>query len=353
MNRRYFVMIHACILILVIPFLAACNDTIDQAQDDSVRGVNVIPNPVEVGQTISISGPNFKDATAVVFPDNITVSTFDKVGEMQLNAVVPAGIKEGGHITVQLPDGDFVIPVAINLLKPEVTETYAQSGAPNLGQLDALVLKGRDLINVNEIIFPGEAQPTVKTMDFKRLGAEEIIVIVPLGTAKEIAPVTLKTHYGTVFTSGPIDFTGGGYVAPIYLLLCGADGEKAWVFDKSNIDRWWYMTDTDPTAFWWQPDPGPADETGRMVFGLSNDFTYYASPTADPVGGTTWTVNDDWTELKLSGEANILGVEGGGEHVDGSKDFRILEITDDRLVLFSTPVVWSPGWVWVFKSIVP
>ncbi|MFA5532063.1 MAG: hypothetical protein WDA13_00500 [Candidatus Shapirobacteria bacterium] len=129
------------------------------------------------------------------------------------------------------------------------------------------------------------------------------------------------------------------------------NGSKTWVFDKSDINRWWYMTDSDPNAFWWQPDPGPSDENGRMTFSLIGEpsFTYYSSPTAEPVGNTSWFVNSDWSELRLVGDANILGVEGGGEHTSGGKNYRILEISENRLVLFNTPVVWSPGWVWVFK----
>lgn len=138
---------------------------------------------------------------------------------------------------------------------------------------------------------------------------------------------------------------------PIEWTYLVGDGSKTWVFDKADINRWWYMTDEDPAAFWWQPDPGPSDETGRMTFSLigSPSFTYYKSPTAEPVGNTVWYANSDWTELRLVGDANILGVEGGGEHVSGGKNYRILELTENRLVLFNTPVVWSPGWVWVFK----
>lgn len=351
MKKRYYVMVYACSLILVAIFFTTCNDEIDKGQDGGAKGVNIIPNLMEIGQTISITGPDFKNATAIVFPDNITVSTFDKVGDLQINVVVPAGVKSGGNITVKLPGGDFIIPMSISLLSPQVTGTYAASGAPNLGPKETLIIKGKDLINVSEIVFPGEDRVTVRAMDFKRKGNEEIIVVVPVGTDKVIAPITLKTLYGMEITSTSIDFTGGGYIPPEYLMLCG-EGSKAWVFDKSDILRWWYMTDTNPEDFWWQPDAGPSDEGGHMIFSFTDDsqpFTYYSSPTAEPIEGTTWEVNSDWTELRLVGEANILGVEGGGVHESGSKDFTILEFTEDRLVLFSTPVVWSPGWVWVFK----
>ncbi|MGM0375355.1 MAG: hypothetical protein ACQEQ0_01095 [Bacteroidota bacterium] len=131
------------------------------------------------------------------------------------------------------------------------------------------------------------------------------------------------------------------------------EGSKTWVFDRADPERWWYMTDEDPSMFWWQPADPPSDVDGRMVFDLKGEpgFTYYASPDADPIGNTTWVFNSDFSELRLIGEANILGVEGGGVHTEGDKSYQILELTEDRLVLFNQGMVWSPGWVWVFKPL--
>lgn len=140
------------------------------------------------------------------------------------------------------------------------------------------------------------------------------------------------------------------------------DGSKTWVFDTSNPDRWWYMTDEWTEAmmkegkepsFWWQPSFGeaPSDFNGEITFSRvgSLKFFYKASPSSAEIGNTAWVVNNDWTQIELVGDANILGVEGGGEHVDGLKNYHIMELTNDRLVLYNGPVVWSPGWVWVFK----
>ena len=129
------------------------------------------------------------------------------------------------------------------------------------------------------------------------------------------------------------------------------EGSKTWVFDKSDLTRWWYMTDADWTSFWWQPGDGPSDELGRMTFDLDGkpNFTYYASPDADPVSGSTWVFNSDFSSLTIIGDANVLGAEQGGEQVDGLKEYQIIELTEDRLVLFMSGVAWSPGWVWVFK----
>lgn len=161
----------------------------------------------------------------------------------------------------------------------------------------------------------------------------------------------MNTEFITKTIDVDIDSFDKDHPLPAQWDYLTGDGTKTWVFDKSDIDRWWYMTDEDPEAFWWQPDPGPSDETGRMTFSRVGtlQFTYYSSPDSDPIGNTTWVVNSDWSEIKLVGDANILGVEDGGEHVSGSKNYRIIELSEDRLVLFNTPMAWSPGWVWVFK----
>ena len=64
-----------------------------------------------------------------------------------------------------------------------------------------MIIVGEDLINVVEIVFPGEAQATVSEMSFTRKGNEEIIVVVPGGTEKTVGAMKLRTKYGQEFTS--------------------------------------------------------------------------------------------------------------------------------------------------------
>ncbi|MDG5800756.1 hypothetical protein QA597_10335 [Marinilabiliaceae bacterium ANBcel2] len=138
-----------------------------------------------------------------------------------------------------------------------------------------------------------------------------------------------------------------------WFYLAGEES-KTWVFDRSDPDAWWYMTGEDPEAFWWQPDypdGAPSDVYGRMVFDLLGgpNYTYYEGPDADPVEGSTFEFNSDFSTLTIVGDANILGVEDGGVQNEGLKEYEILELTEDRMVLFISDVDWSPGWVWVFK----
>jgi len=140
-----------------------------------------------------------------------------------------------------------------------------------------------------------------------------------------------------------------------YYKLVGANLEgKTWVFDGVGGDgrRWWYMSDPGNWAgLWWNAGGEccpPADVSGKMVFDLDGgaNFTYYASPSADPVTGSSFSFNADYTKLTIKGNANILGsMDGGGNN----KVFQIKEFTDDRLTLFVPDAAWATGWTWVFK----
>lgn len=133
-----------------------------------------------------------------------------------------------------------------------------------------------------------------------------------------------------------------------YLVGDNLEG-KTWVFDRTDPDRWWYMTDEDWEVFWWQPET-VSDVDGRMVFDLDGgpNFTYYSGPDADPMPGR-FVFLENFTKIRIEGETQILGVEGGAVNNDGSKEYQIMEFTADRLVLFQNNMAWSPGWVWVFK----
>jgi hypothetical protein len=139
-----------------------------------------------------------------------------------------------------------------------------------------------------------------------------------------------------------------------YYKLVGANLEgKTWVFNGVGGDNgvWWAMTDGGNwTSVWWNAGGSccpPSDATGKMVFDLNAgaNFTYYASPSATAVTGSTWAFNADFTKLTIKGGADILGSEGCGAN---SKVFEIKEFTADRLSLFVSNAGCSTGWVWVF-----
>ncbi len=144
-----------------------------------------------------------------------------------------------------------------------------------------------------------------------------------------------------------------------YYKLVGANLEgKTWVFDGGPAPdggKWWYMVAPyNWQELWWNAAGDccpPTDAEGRMVFDLDGgaNYTYYASPAATAVTGSTWGFNADYTKLTIKGNANILGsMDGGGNN----RVFEIKEFTADKLTLFVPDAAWATGWLWVFKPAV-
>lgn len=375
MKKRHNLLLHAFFLVLVAIIFFTCNDEIEREQDSGMKGMNIIPNPMEIGQTISITGSGFKNVSAVVFPENNTTSIFEKVGDLQINVVVPAGTKSGGNITMESPDGNITIPINISLLHPEVSETYTASGAPNIGPNETLVIKGKDLINVSEIIFPGEAQATVGAMDFLRKGNEEIIVVVPVGTDKVVAPMRLKTLYGMEITSTPVDFTGGGYIPPEYLMLCGKEG-KTWSWDEELADgmvfgnggyltnvlpAWWRLHISDLSGGVGSQDVFGAKMTFRysyegniMTKTLVNGIVYEGNFKLDMTKKLNMANGNPWSigRLEITGGDAELSIVGGNNSSRWGypKGFDIIKLNDNELVLsFQYPDELATANFYVFR----
>jgi len=127
---------------------------------------------------------------------------------------------------------------------------------------------------------------------------------------------------------------------------------KTWVFDGVGGDNglWWFMSDPgNPWGLWWNAGGEccpPSDVSGKMHFDLDGaaNFTYYnASDASGELGSFVLDVANQ--TLTVAGQ-NILGAEEGGANPDGIYD--IVELSEDKLVLFIPDGVWASGWTWVF-----
>ncbi|ASB48904.1 hypothetical protein [Alkalitalea saponilacus] len=142
-----------------------------------------------------------------------------------------------------------------------------------------------------------------------------------------------------------------------YYALVGDDLEgKTWVFDGGPEPEqgglWWYMVSPDNyQEVWWNAGGEccpPSDAAGRMIFDLDGgaNYTYYSGPNADPITGSSFAFNSDFTQLRIVGDANILGSEG---NPGDNPVFNIIELSSDRMVLFVPNAAGGTGWVWVFR----
>ena len=140
-----------------------------------------------------------------------------------------------------------------------------------------------------------------------------------------------------------------------YYSLVGEELEgKTWVFDGTGGDggQWWFMSDpNNPWGLWWNAGGTccpPPDVAGKMVFDLDGaaNFTYYGDAAAAGSVGS-FAFNADYTKLFIGGGLNLLGAASNGSgNVAG--EYKIVELTADRLVLHTATNGAGTGWTWVF-----
>ncbi len=140
-----------------------------------------------------------------------------------------------------------------------------------------------------------------------------------------------------------------------YYNLVGEDlGGKTWVFDGEVNDGgvWWAMVSpTNPAEVWWNAGGTgvpPADANGKMYFDVDGgaNYDYYASPDAAPVRGS-FVFDGTFSTLTFPGDANLMGTNNNA--AGPSTTFEIVELTPDRLVLFTSTTNGGTGWIWAFR----
>lgn len=139
---------------------------------------------------------------------------------------------------------------------------------------------------------------------------------------------------------------------------------KTWVFAGEPLDggTWWYMSDfLNWESVWWNAAGEccpPAnkdfvlDSDAEMTFKILGEYIY--SLNGEETEGVKWEISEDLTTLTLSDPTVIPGYqnEWGEPRANPDGKYQIVELTEDRLVLF-TPVTINSGvevngWTWVF-----
>lgn len=352
MKKKVFLFLQVCVILCAV-CLSSCNDVIENNDDRASKGTSIIPNPMTVGQKVTISGPNFREASEVVFPGGVSVSNLTRSGDFQLSMTVPSGAAIIGNITVKLPGGDFTIPTEViivtpktNIAIPDSREINEENGLFWVGPNDKLEIRGEGLGAVAALVLPGDI--TIEAMNFRK--TESLIeVYIPMGVARLVAKVQLIMHDGSIqYTSNEVDFSGDGYIPPELLPFCGRSF-KVWSWDEEEefpFGNGGYGSGTGPA--WWKPDVdvqfGVHGRGAKMSFQLPNKMTLtlkdgtvyegkFKVDLTKPVG--------TWSKGKLevtSGDEQLSIIGGTYGNYNGSyslypKIFDIITLTNAEMML--------------------
>ena len=139
---------HFC-LVLAIAFagvFTACNPKeIEDADTGALAIKSVLPTKVVAGQPMTLSGTGFGDVREVVFPDGVTVSAIEHVGNGMIRVTAPAGISpSGGKLIVRTSDeqAEYKVPITLG---NTVVSGYSKTDGEEIEGGQQLTVYGQDL----------------------------------------------------------------------------------------------------------------------------------------------------------------------------------------------------------------
>ena len=372
MKKKLFYIIQASIVLFAAAAFYSCNDTIENEMDERVRGVSVSPNPMTVGQPVIISGPDFKNATAIVFPGGVSVTDFTRSGDFQLNAVVPNGAAREGNISVTLPSGAFLIPYPVTIfqtgdLRVETKDVNPETGYYRVGPNDELIIRGEGLGAITEVIMPGGT--SISSMNFDKKTETYIVITIPMGgfDTKAVEPLKIINKNGVVLYSvNRLDWSGEGFVPAELLPFCGRSF-KVWTWSDQSPQFGNGGYNSSPGPAWWTPSVD--DQYGSAGHGMGAKMAFYLPNkmiltltdgtilsgkfTVDMTKGVgTWSKG----KLEITSGDDALSIIGGTEGTyNGSyrlvpKLFDIVKLTNAEMTLaFQYPAETGTANFYVYK----
>ena len=180
----------------------ACN--IKENEESADLGLNIkvfAPTKVVTGTPMTISGSGFTNATTVVFPENVSVTSFQVVSDGMIRVTVPAGLSEnGGQIVVRSANEEAVSSLPLTIGHPTISGYSKQPGESVSGG-EMLTIYGKDLEFITSVeMLDADGNPVViPDSQFYRKGTSTVIIIVPKKVFKGSFAGKVNTQDGKQF----------------------------------------------------------------------------------------------------------------------------------------------------------
>ena len=165
--------------------LTAC--TPKEEYESADVGLNIkafFPTKVVTGQPMTINGSGLKDVKEIVFPDGISVTSFEHVGNDMIRVNAPSGIKaEGGPIKVRTDEEEVESRVSLTVGNTVVSGCSKQDGDEINGG-EQLSIFGTDLEFISSVeLLDTDGNPLIlEDEDFYRKGTSLVTITIPKKT---------------------------------------------------------------------------------------------------------------------------------------------------------------------------
>lgn len=181
----------------------ACNPQAAEENAEVGLAIKVFsPTKVVAGSAMTINGSGFTDAKEIVFPGEVSVTSFKIVTDNMIRVTAPNGIsEEGGKIIVRTDAEEAVSSVDLKLGKPTITGYSKQAGESITGG-EQLTIYGSDLEFITSVEFKDEEGNPVVIKDnaFYRKGTSNVVIIVPKKIFEGTFAGKVSTQDGKTYT---------------------------------------------------------------------------------------------------------------------------------------------------------
>ncbi|MBR5256985.1 MAG: hypothetical protein IKV62_09465 [Bacteroidales bacterium] len=351
--KKIFTYFGLVLSIVLMGVFTACTPKEIIDADAAGLGIKVFfPTKVVAGQPMTVSGTGFADVREVVFPNGVSVTNIEHVGNGMIRVTAPSGIAaDGGKLIVRTSDDEAESKQDLTLGHTVVSGFSKQDGE-EIGGGEQLTVYGTDLefICRAELIDPDGNPLILEDEDFYRKGTSTVIITIP----KKIFE---GTWVGKLYT-----FDGQEIPLPELTYTPASDGGH-WETQETVL----WENDGGPAVSWsgTYRFAGEGHETGEEIYAFPADIweklkseTFYITVEAtDPQirvttgwWSTTWTGGDFQPgneKLTDNGDGTwTLEVNLSGDPIVDAMDVEHLLFTGDRYTpvkIFFKEDIWIDG----------
>ena len=180
--KKIFAYFGILLSVVLMGAFTAC--TPKEIIDADAAGLGIktfFPTKVVAGQPMTVNGTGFADVREVVFPNGVSVTDIEHVGNGMIRVTAPSGIAaDGGKLIVRTGDDEAESSQTLTLGHTVVSGFSKQAGEEINGG-ETLSIYGEDLefINGVELMDPDGNTYVLSDMDFYRKGTSEVKIIIP------------------------------------------------------------------------------------------------------------------------------------------------------------------------------
>ena len=333
--KNIFKYLGLSLAVALMASFTGCEIAEENESADIGLGIKVFfPTKVVAGQPITINGSDLSKVTEIVFPNNVSTTSFELVSNEMIRVTTPGGIAdEGGKLLVRAQGEEAEAPQTLTVGHPSISGYSREAGETVTGG-EQITIYGKDLEFINSVEFLDEdGNPMVVTHEnFYRKGTSTIIIIVP------------KKVFTGAFVGKVNTINGQTFDMPEYEYEAAVEG-----------GHW----ETVKNVFWENPGAGAVSWNGTYRFGLDGHdgnnecITTFPQEIWDKIKTETFymtfadtdpqiRVTTGWWSTTWTGGDIFMGNEKIIDNGDGTFSLEvnltgdpIVDLIDDQHLLFT------------------